>query len=65
VSDTTYILAALIVRANGSIQPGLPTVSAGDRLHHFVNHPAKEQGIGLFEIPDRVTMQVFVAGIAR
>jgi transcriptional regulator with XRE-family HTH domain len=27
-------------------------------LHHFVNHPAKEEGIGLFEIPDRMTTQV-------
>src|SRR2546427_8673898 len=29
------------------------------RLHHFVSHPAKEEGIGLVEALDRVTMQVF------
>jgi hypothetical protein len=29
------------------------------RLHHFVSHPAKEEGIGLVEVLDRVTMQVF------
>src|SRR4029077_14326381 len=29
-------------------------------LHHFVGHPAKEEGIGLGEVLDRVTMQVFV-----
>src|SRR5215470_3553287 len=29
-------------------------------LHHFVSHPAKEEGIGLIEVLDRVTMQVFV-----
>src|SRR5213080_3333939 len=31
-------------------------------LHHFVGHPAKEKGIGLVEVLDRVTMQVFVRG---
>jgi hypothetical protein len=30
------------------------------RLHHFGSHPAKEEGIGLVEVPGRVTMQVFV-----
>src|SRR6266851_4679974 len=29
-------------------------------LHHFVSHPAKEEGIGLAEVLDRVTMQFFV-----
>src|SRR5688572_30309549 len=29
-------------------------------LHHFVSHPAKEESIGLFEVLDRMTMQVFV-----
>src|SRR6267378_3665575 len=29
-------------------------------LHHFVSHPAKEEGICLLEVLDRVTMQVFV-----
>jgi hypothetical protein len=29
-------------------------------LHHFVSHPAKEEGIGLVEVLDGVTMQVFV-----
>src|SRR6202035_4493444 len=29
-------------------------------FHHFVNHPAKEQGIGLVEALGRGTMQVFV-----
>src|SRR5262249_5622843 len=29
-------------------------------LHHFVSHPAKEEGIGLVEVLDRVTMEVFV-----
>src|SRR3989441_4115610 len=31
-------------------------------LHHFVSHPAEEEGIGLVEVLDRVTMQVFVRG---
>ena len=30
------------------------------RLHQFVSHPAKEKGVGLFEVLDRVTMHVFV-----
>src|SRR5215475_12138381 len=30
------------------------------RLHHFVSHPAKEEGIGSVEVLDRVTMQLFV-----
>jgi hypothetical protein len=34
-------------------------------LHHFVSHPAKEEGIGLVEVLDRVTMQVFVCGDCR
>src|SRR5262249_58407115 len=29
-------------------------------LHHLVSHAAKEEGIGLDEVLDRVTMQVFV-----
>src|SRR6266540_5688303 len=29
-------------------------------LHHFVSHPAKEEGIGLGEVLGCVTMQVFV-----
>jgi hypothetical protein len=29
-------------------------------LHHFVGHPAKEEGIGLVEVLDRMTMQFFV-----
>src|SRR5439155_21506933 len=29
-------------------------------LHHFVSHPAKEEGIRLGDVLDRVTMQVFV-----
>ena len=29
-------------------------------LDHFVSHPAKEDGIGLVEVLDRVTMQLFV-----
>src|ERR1700736_1391912 len=29
-------------------------------LHHFVSHPAKEEGIGLVKVLDRVTMQLFV-----
>src|SRR5262249_13177577 len=29
-------------------------------LHHLVRHTAKEEGIGLDEVLDRVTMQVFV-----
>jgi hypothetical protein len=28
-------------------------------LHHFVGHPPKEKGIGLGEVLDRMTMQVF------
>jgi hypothetical protein len=32
------------------------------RLHHFVNHPAKKEGVGLLEVLDRVTMQLFVRG---
>src|SRR5579871_325667 len=30
------------------------------RLHHFVNHPAKEERIGLLKVLDGMTMQVFV-----
>ena len=30
------------------------------RLHHFVSHSAKEEGIGLGKVLGRVTMQVFV-----
>src|SRR3954466_1258018 len=65
VLDTTYFFAASIVRAKGSIQSGLAPVGAGGRprcLHHLVRHPAKEKGIGLVEVLDRVTMQVFVRG---
>jgi hypothetical protein len=29
-------------------------------LHHFIGHPAKEERIGLVEVLDRVTMQIFV-----
>jgi hypothetical protein len=29
-------------------------------LHHFVSHPAKEEGIGLAEVLGPVTKQVFV-----
>ena len=29
-------------------------------FHHFLSHPAKEEGIGLGEVLDRVTMRVFV-----
>src|SRR5579872_5411663 len=29
-------------------------------LHHLVSHPAKEEGIGMVKVLDRVTMQVFV-----
>src|SRR5882724_71727 len=29
-------------------------------LHHFVSHTAEEEGIGLLDVLDRVTMQVFV-----
>src|SRR5258706_8996939 len=29
-------------------------------LHHFVRYPAEEEGIGLVEVLDRVTMQLFV-----
>src|SRR5262245_54538993 len=29
-------------------------------LHHLISHPTKEEGIGLVEVLDRVTMQVFV-----
>lgn len=31
-------------------------------LHHFVRHPANEEGVGLGDVLDRVTMQVFVRG---
>jgi hypothetical protein len=30
------------------------------RLHHYVGHPAKEDGIGLVEVLGAVTMQLFV-----
>jgi hypothetical protein len=29
-------------------------------LHHFVGYAAKEESIGPVEVPDRVTMQLFV-----
>jgi len=40
------------------------TASTTTRLTigHFVNHTAEEEGIGLFEVLDRVTMQVFFRG---
>jgi hypothetical protein len=62
VLDTTYFFAASIVRAKGSIQgcihqTSLPSAPAPPRsLHHFVRHPAEEEGIGLAEVLDRVTM---------
>src|SRR5688500_13241306 len=63
VLDTTYFLAASIVRAKG-FHPIGPRARPRRRpprcLHHFVSHPAKEEGIGLDEVLDRVTMQVFV-----
>src|SRR6266478_3362121 len=59
VLDTTYFFAASIVRAKGSIQSGLAPLRAGGR-HHLVNHPAKEQGIGPFQIGDGMAMQLFV-----
>src|SRR2546428_1816608 len=66
VLDTTYFFAAAIVRAKGSIQSGLAPVRAGGRnaasIILIVGHPAKEEGIGLVEVLDRVTMQVFVRG---
>src|SRR5881275_1059775 len=52
VLDTTYFFAASIVRAKGSIQSGRAPVRAGGR------HAA--EGIGLVEVLERVTMQVFV-----
>jgi hypothetical protein len=42
---------------------GLAHVRAGGRhscLHHFVGHPAKEEGIGLLGVLSRVPLQVFV-----
>src|SRR6516165_4591761 len=30
------------------------------RLHHLISHPAKEEGIGLGDVLDCVTMQLFV-----
>ena len=64
--DTTYFFAASIVRAEG-FHPGfhpirLGSVRAGRHrgLHHFVSHPAKEEGIGLGDVLACVTMQVFV-----
>src|SRR5438094_5779268 len=32
------------------------------RLHHFVRHPAKDEGIGLSDVLHCVTMQLFVCG---
>src|SRR5581483_11402762 len=31
-------------------------------FHHLVRHPAKEEGVGLGEVLDRVSMQLFVGG---
>src|SRR5580658_3437536 len=56
VLDTTYFLAASMIRAKGSIQAGLAGVGSGAR------HPAKEESIGLDESLDRVTKHVFVQG---
>ena len=63
VLDTTYLPSASIVRRRiPSNQASLPSppAAAALPLHHFVSHPAKEEGIGLGEVLDRVTMQVFV-----
>jgi hypothetical protein len=37
---------------------GLPSTACGltECVHHFVSHPAKEEGIGLVEVFHRVTM---------
>src|SRR4029453_15650120 len=32
------------------------------RPHSFINPPAEEEGIGLVEVLDRVTMQLFIRG---
>jgi hypothetical protein len=65
VLDTTYFFAV-------SIRPGegfrpvrhrhRPRRQPPRCLHHFVSHPAKEEGIGLLDVLDRMTMQLFVRG---
>src|ERR1700730_8275344 len=45
------------------IRPRSPPRRRPERcLHHFVSHPAKEEGIGPVEVLDRATMQFFVRG---
>lgn len=55
-------LSLNLVRAKGSIQSGVAPSGPTDAtlLHHFISHPAKDEGIGLVDFQYRVTMQVFV-----
>src|SRR5256886_2061344 len=60
------VLLCRVDRPGEGFHPIRPLSRPGRRpkrcLHHFVSHPAKEEGIGLVEVLDRVTMQVFVRG---
>src|ERR1043166_2371130 len=64
------ILLGRVDRSGKGLHPGLHPIRPQSRprwrppgsLHHFVSHPAKEEGIGTVEVLDRVTMQVFVRG---
>jgi hypothetical protein len=62
VLDTTYFFAASIIRAKiPSNQASLPSAPVAETLPpSFRKSPGKEEGIGLVEVLDRVTMQVFV-----
>jgi hypothetical protein len=63
VLDTTYFFCR-VDRPGEGFHPLRPRPSPRRLpprcLHHFVSHPAKEEGIGLVEVVDRVAMQVFV-----
>ena len=64
------VLLRRVDRPGEGFHPGLHPIRPRARprrrpprcLHHFVSHPAEEEGIGLAEVLDRVTMQVFVRG---
>jgi hypothetical protein len=65
VLETTYFLAAPIIRAKRSIQSGLAPVGTGLRhpasINSYVN-PGREEGIGLGDALGRMRLQVFVRG---
>src|SRR5438034_8106697 len=58
------VLLRRVDRPGEGFHPIRPLSRPGRRpkpfFHHFVSHPAKEESIGLLDVLDRVTMQLFV-----